>query len=593
MKVNITKATTAKGFFSIAAVSAAVALAGAASAAGRVSLDGVWEFDFRRGGTLAEARADFAATDRMTVPGCFDVMPRHYNQRGLAHYRREFLLDRPCRQARLRVKGFGLAARFFVDGRDAGESHLAFSTVEVPLGPLAAGRHVVVVALDNRITGAPDALFQPHYDFYGSGGLYHGVDLETFELESEIDRVFVRTLDYRTGRVSLELAFSGPAPEGRELAASVAFDDGEPKGVVFVGGRAEATVPDFRTWSPKSPNLHRVTVSAEGFGRKSERFGIREVRTEGRKILLNGEEVYLLGVNRHESHPEFGYATSRPLMMEDVQLMKGLGCNYVRGAHYPQTEDFLDLCDEAGLMVWEESLGWGNWEANCTNGVFVARQVEQTRLMVRNSFNHPSVVLFGFLNECGSCTPSGRDLVRLLCETVRAERSGRLVTWACNQVMNGDLGNEFTDVMAYNAYPGWINEPDPVDREALDRACREATADNVGVLRKRFGDKPIIVAEMGTCGVYGARDRGGAQWTEDFEAEWLDAAIRAVFANREVTGFTVWQFADARSYFRGGSNIRTKPFAMNLAGLFDGYRREKLAACAVRRLFIEKARGGR
>lgn len=593
MKVNMAKATTAKGFLSLAAVSAAVALAGAASASVRVSLDGVWEFDFRKGGTLAEARADFAATDRMTVPGCFDVMPRHYNQRGLAHYRREFFLDRPCRQARLRVKGFGLAARFFVDGRDAGESHLPFSTVEVPLGPLAAGRHVVVVALDNRITGAPEALFQPHYDFYGSGGLYHGVDLETFELESEIDRVFVRTLDYRTGRVSLELAFSGPAPEGRELTASVAFDDGEPKSVVFVDGRAEATVPDFRTWSPKSPNLHRVTVSAEGLGRKSERFGIREIRAEGKKILLNGEEVYLLGVNRHESHPEFGYATSRPLMMEDVQLMKGLGCNYVRGAHYPQTEDFLDLCDEAGLMVWEESLGWGNWEANCTNGAFVARQVEQTRLMVRNSFNHPSVVLFGFLNECGSCTPSGRDLVRLLCETVRAERSGRLVTWACNQVMNGDLGNEFTDVMAYNAYPGWINEPDPVDREALDRACREATADNVGVLRKRFGDKPIIVAEMGTCGVYGARDRGGAQWTEDFEAEWLDAAIRAVFDNREVTGFTVWQFADARSYFRGGSNIRTKPFAMNLAGLFDGYRREKLAAGAVRRLFAEKAKGGR
>lgn len=591
MKVNMMKATMARGFLSLAAIFAGCA--GGAYAAGRVSLDGVWEFDFRRGGTLAEARADFAATDRMTVPGCFDVMPRHYNQRGLAHYRREFFLDSPCRQARLRVKGFGLAARFFVDGRDAGESHLPFSTVEVPLGPLAAGRHVVVVALDNRITGAPEALFQPHYDFYGSGGLYHGVDLETFELESEIDRVFVRTLDYRTGRVSLELAFSGPAPEGRELTASVAFDDGEPKGVVFVDGCAEATVPDFRTWSPKAPNLHRVTVSAEGLGRKSERFGIREIRAEGKKILLNGEEVYLLGVNRHESHPEFGYATSRPLMMEDVQLMKGLGCNYVRGAHYPQTEDFLDLCDEAGLMVWEESLGWGNWEANCTNGAFVARQVEQTRLMVRNSFNHPSVVLFGFLNECGSCTPSGRDLVRLLCETVRAERSGRLVTWACNQVMNGDLGNEFTDVMAYNAYPGWINEPDPVDREALDRACREATADNVGVLRKRFGDKPIIVAEMGTCGVYGARDRGGAQWTEDFEAEWLDAAIRAVFANGEVTGFTVWQFADARSYFRGGSNIRTKPFAMNLAGLFDGYRREKLAAGAVRRLFAEKAKGGR
>ena len=64
-----------------------------------------------------------------------------------------------------------------------------------------------------------------------------------------------------------------------------------------------------------------------------------------------------------------------------------------------------------------------------------------------------------------------------------------------------------------------------------------------------------------------------------------------LFSEPEVVGFTVWQFADARSYFRGGSNIRAKPFAMNLAGLFDGYRREKLAAGAVRKLFTEKANG--
>ena len=64
-----------------------------------------------------------------------------------------------------------------------------------------------------------------------------------------------------------------------------------------------------------------------------------------------------------------------------------------------------------------------------------------------------------------------------------------------------------------------------------------------------------------------------------------------LFSEPEVVGFTVWQFADARSYFRGGSNIRAKPFAMNLAGLFDGYRREKLAAGAVRKLFAEKSSG--
>ena len=561
----------------------------AASAAEVVSLDGVWDFAFTRNGALEAADAAFVATDKMSVPACFDMLPRYYNRRGLAQYRRTFYLDRATPNARIRVKGMGLACRFFVNGRSVGESHLPWSTVEFAVGPLAAGRHEIVAALDNRLTGAPGELFQPFYDFYGSGGFYHGIDLVLQEHATEIDRVFVRTQDYRTGKVELELSFVGVPPSGNEFAALVAFDDGERRRILFTGNRATLTVPNFRLWSPESPALHRVTVAAEGFGAVSTRFGIREIRAEKKRILLNGREIYLTGVNRHEAHPEFGYATSRPLMMEDIQLMKDLGCNYVRGAHYPQTEAFLDLCDEVGLMVWEESLGWGNGKQNLTDSVFTARQVEQTRLMVRNSFNHPSVIIYGFLNEMQSDIPEGRDFVKLLTDTIRKENSGRLVTWACNRPF-GDLGNAYTDIIAYNTYPAWCwNDAGAIDNETLARTMRDETERTVSALRAKFGEeKPIIVSEMGSCGVYGQHDRDGAQWTEEFEADYIGAAIRAAFANAEIKGFTVWQFADSRSYFRGGASIRSKPFAMNLAGLFDGYRREKLAASIVRTLFREK-----
>lgn len=560
------------------------------SAAEVRSLDGLWEFAFDKGGRLESANPTFAATDKMSVPGCFDMTPRYYNRRGLAHYRRAVTLDRAVADARIRVKGMGLAMRLFVDGRAVGESHLPWSTVEFAVGPLSVGRHEIVAALDNRLTGELGELFQPFYDFYASGGFYHGVDLVLQDRETEIDRVFVRTQDYRTGKVELELVFSGTArPTEKEFAAMVSFDDGAPERVLFTGRRATLTVPNFRLWSPESPALHRVTVAADGYGEKTERFGIREIKAEKKRILLNGREIYLTGVNRHEAHPEFGYATSLPLMMEDIQLMKDLGCNYVRGAHYPQTEEFLNLCDEVGLMVWEESLGWGNGPANLTNEVFIARQVEQTRLMVRNSFNHPSIIIYGFMNEMASDLPVGRDLIKRLTGVVRHENSGRLVTWACNRPM-GDLGNEFTDIIAYNTYPGWCwGDDGAIDEETLQKTMRDETTYVVNALRKKFGEeKPIIVSEMGTCAVYGQRDRDGAQWTEEFESQYVGAAIRAVFENPEVRGFTVWQFADSRSYFRGGASIRSKPFAMNLAGLFDGYRREKLAAQTVRKLFQSK-----
>lgn len=288
-----------------------VAMVRGSLAAEKVSLDGVWDFSFRKDGAIEEAAADFAATDKMTVPGCFDVMPRYYNLRGLAQYRKVIHLNEAAAHAYLRVKGMGLVAKFFVDGREVAFSPYAWSTLEIPLGALGAGRHEIVAALDNRIMARPEDLFQPHYDFYGSGGFYHGIDLVTYACATEISRVYVRTIDYRTGKVELELGFVGDAPKGKELKARVAFDEGAAQEISFKDGKAAASVPNFKLWSPEAPNLHWVKVSAEGLGEKSERFGIREIKADGKKILLNGRELYLLGVNRHEAHPEFGYATRR------------------------------------------------------------------------------------------------------------------------------------------------------------------------------------------------------------------------------------------------------------------------------------------
>ena len=85
----------------------------------RISLDGTWDFSFARDAKLSSATSDFKATDKMVVPGCFDLMPKWYAQRGLAHYRRTFALDKQTKDAWLVVKGMGLQAKFFIDGREA------------------------------------------------------------------------------------------------------------------------------------------------------------------------------------------------------------------------------------------------------------------------------------------------------------------------------------------------------------------------------------------------------------------------------------------------------------------------------------------
>ena len=206
--------------------------------------------------------------------------------------------------------------------------------------------------------------------------------------------------------------------------------------------------------------------------------------------------------------------------------------------------------------------------------------------MVRASFNHPSVIIYAFLNECGSHKKECKTLVDALVKEIRSADSGRLITFACN-VVDKDICHENTDLVAFNTYPGWIGS-DAGSPENLRRMIGENVAKVVKRYRGKYPDKPIIVSEMGTCGEYGRHDPAGAQWTEEFEAEYVGDVLDTVFANPEICGMTIWQFADARSYHRGGATIRSKPFAENLAGLYDGYRRAKAVVPVVREKFRGK-----
>ncbi len=552
----------------------------------KVSLNGLWDFAFAREAALESAAVDFTATDKMVVPGCFDLVQKWYAQRGLAHYRRSFVLDADVRNAFLVVKGMGLQAKFYLDGKEFKKIALPYLTFEVELGALAAGRHELVCALDNNLTGAPELVFRPNYDFFLSGGFYHGVELKLQRKAVELDRAVVRTRDYASGLVELTLEAKGALPQS--FTAAVSFDGGTPMDVRFEHARAKLNVPAFKLWSPDAPNLHRVKVSSSEFGEVVTRFGIREFKTKGRDFLLNGTWVWLKGVNRHESHPENGPATTVQTMYRDVLLMKSIGCNYVRGAHYPQCEEFLDLCDELGLMVWEESLGWGN-RAEMGNAQFVASQVEQTRAMVRNSINHPSIVISGFMNECDSKTDAAKALVEALARTIRAEDSGHLVTFACNNVKQEKCG-AYVDFIAMNLYPSWHQKQGRGSTPAtLAAVIKEQFDESIEAVRKRYGnDKPIIIGETGCYSIYGEHDPMGAQWSEEFQSEYLDHWLALTTKSPEMSGFTVWQFCDSRTYFRGGGDIRTKPMAYNMAGLFDRLRRTKLSALTVRKYYTEK-----
>lgn len=552
------------------------------AAALAVCLNGPWQFRFEEGKALEETpRAAFEANDVMAVPGCWDVLPRYYLKRGTGLYRRSFTLDAPMRDAVLVVDGMGVRASFALDGRDLGVHAYPYARLEIPVGPLAAGQHTVSAAVDNVLEWPRVRLARPYYDFYFYGGFYHGV-----RLVERAPKVFVRTRDYRTGTVEVEV--SGGRPEGDVLV------DGRPVAVEWKGARATVRVPGFRLWSPEAPALHALAVRCADAAVQpaAVRFGVRQVEARGGRMYLNGKELFLKGFNRHESSHLEGAATGETTMLRDIQNLKAAGGNFIRGAHYQQSERFLDLCDEAGVLVWEESLGWGNGQ-NYTNNKFPPNeaedpefcemQVHQTREMVRASFNHPSVIIYGFLNECGSQKPVVKTLVDRLIETIKAEDSGRLVTFACN-IVDEDISCANVDLVSFNAYPGTIPATPGTPAQLKEKVEKRFTS-AIARFRRLYPDKPIMVSESGCGGMYGVHDPNASINTEEYQEEYLRDILECLWANPDCSGFAIWQMNDGRTRERFCDKNCSPMFGGSIAGCFDQMRRPKRSVETIRRFF--------
>ena len=560
-----------------------------------LDLNGSWEFALAEGKPLETAGGpDFTATDRMSVPGCWDMQPKWLCKRGTGLYRRTFTLAEPVENAWIVVDGMGLRAQFAVDGKPVGGVQpFPWAQLEIPTGPLAAGSHTLFAALDNVLEWSTQKLALPYYDFYLYGGFYHGV-----KMVFDNRKLFVRTRDYKTGTVEIEAVNFAKG----DFAAALVFDGAKEVKASFRNFRATVRVPDFKLWSPASPNLHTVALGGSR-SRATEtdaincvppvvaRFGIREIKAEKKRLWLNGEILFLKGANRHEAHPQFGAATPEALMVQDIQLMKSLNGNFFRGCHYQQSQRFLDYCDEMGVLVWEESLGWGNRAAQMADPDYFRLQVEQTRAMVRASFHHPSVIIFAFQNENASQTKEGKKMNDALIDAIRSQDSGRLVTFACNHNAD-DISNANTDIISFNTYPGWIGS-DAGTFENQKHLIDAAVTKIIARYRKLYPEKPIIVSEMGTTAIYGHHDPAAGQGTEEFQLYYNKDVLDRIFADPEMAGLTFWHFADARTYHRGGSTIRSKLLAENMAGIYDGYRRAKIVTVAIKEGFARTAAGER
>jgi beta-galactosidase len=380
-------------------------------------LGGIWEV------WRGKAAAANVAWDKVAMPHCFNardaVDPDRPYYQGPGWYRTTFTLANPYPNGRalLHFEGAGQRSEVFIGLESVGRHVGGYDEFTIDITdaaarsvarPDAGGRVQLAVLCDN--SRSLETIPSDQSDFNRYGGLYRNVNL-VYVPAVALERVLIdtsvtagkaavavraRLLNPANRKETLQLEIRVTDPSGREVHVSS-------KSLPPWSGPREITafaIPDPALWSPKTPNLYRCSValkSSSGEHRIEERFGLRWFGFPPHGVFhLNGEKLFLRGTQRHEDHAGMAAAMTEDLTRRELRLVKDLGANFIRLAHYQQSRQVLDLCDELGILVWEE-IPW------CRGGLGGAEYQEQARRMLRNMIdqhrNHPAVVFWGLGNE--------------------------------------------------------------------------------------------------------------------------------------------------------------------------------------------------
>jgi beta-galactosidase len=427
---------------------------------------------FRAGDGLAGAEApgfDDASWETVSVPHTWAKRdPRSHRA---AWYRRRFEVD-PADRGRsfyLRFEGVAAIADVYVNGVHLGQHRGAYTRFVLDAtAAVRPGQNVLAVRVSNHPEDTADCLpsgASRRQLYYVWGGVTRAVSLlKTAPLHVDpgdhaASGVYVTPRDVTAAGAALELRVlvrnAGAADARFEVAARLFDPDGAEAlrlagaEAAPAGGRSSLTlsgrVERPRLWGPGSPQLYRLDVelSAEGRvrDRVSERVGFRDFRYADGGFLLNGEPILLRGVSKHQMSERNLSAPSDQEIREDFELLAELGVNTVRLAHYPHSELAYRLADEKGILVIAENGHSTPVRSKLTGDVI-------TREMVRQNYNHPSIVAWSVGNE------SAYLGVYRYAELVRREDPLRAITYASNTGEMRLPGDDLTFV-AHNRYPGW------------------------------------------------------------------------------------------------------------------------------------------
>lgn len=452
----------------------------------------------------------------------------------------------------LQFDGTNSSAVCYVNGKEAGRHDGGYSTWRVRITDFLQDENLICVAVDNSPN---DRVYPQMADFTFYGGIYRDVSLiavgkNRFDLD-DCGAPGIRVTPKITGDaadIEITTWITGEADtvtyrildaEGKEVArATAAVTDGSASCVLHL--------PKVHLWNGrKDPYLYTAVASLpDGLDEIRARFGARTYEIDpNRGFLLNGVPYPLRGVSRHQDRKGIGNALLAEHHRQDMDLICETGATTIRLAHYQHSQVFYDLCDERGMVVWAEI-------PYISKHMPAGREntISQLTELIKQNYNHPSIVVWGLSNEI-TMNGSSEDLLenhRILNDLAHRLDPTRKTAIACVSMLpTDDPILDIPDVVSYNHYFGWYGGDPSMYGPWLD------------AFHKEHPNLPIGLSEYGCEALnWHSENPAMGDYTEEYQEQYHEALIRQIAARPYLWATHVWNMfdfgADGRN--EGGEN---------------------------------------
>lgn len=509
--------------------------------------------------------------ERLSLPhtwNAYDGANGNEYYRGACWYRKDLTVPMTWQNQRVFIEfqGANSIADVYLNGQLVGTHRGGYSTFRFDLTPyLAFGTsNLLAVRVDNSPV---EDVYPLRADFTFFGGLYrdvnlilvHPVHIDLMDYGSSGVYVVQEEVTEPAAKLRVQTRLANDLPEESKVRLWIELL--EESGHAVCASGAEVVIPagDSRAvdlkMTLKQPHLwngtgdaylYQARVTLQRFNDTIDEvkipFGVRYFHVDPNQgLYLNGSNLRLKGVSRHQDRKDKGWAISHQEHDEDMALIKEMGANSIRLAHYQHDQYFYDLCDREGMVVWAEIPFITQMSQSDLTGENAKSQMIE---LVRQNFNHPSIFFWGLQNEIQIGSKNAdrvRQVVRELNDWVKREDPSRLTTMAnMFMVEDQDEYNYITDVIGYNKYYGWYNGKAEDFASWLDHfhAVNPATC--------------LCISEYGAEGIieYHSDKPVVKDYTEEYHALYHETVWR-IFEERPFLWATyVWNMFDF------GANIR-------------------------------------